>query len=61
MYVWAMRDYDNNEFLEKELENMYRNTEFGRFKQLERQESTQDEVAHMKIGSSMSEDDLTSL
>lgn len=59
IYVLVMRDYDNNAFVEKELEKMYRHTEFGRFKSLGRQESTQEEGAVMKISGSLSEDDLT--
>eukprot|EP00603_Paraphysomonas_imperforata_P003671 CAMPEP_0114419256 /NCGR_PEP_ID=MMETSP0103-20121206/3930_1 /TAXON_ID=37642 ORGANISM="Paraphysomonas imperforata, Strain PA2" /NCGR_SAMPLE_ID=MMETSP0103 /ASSEMBLY_ACC=CAM_ASM_000201 /LENGTH=234 /DNA_ID=CAMNT_0001587663 /DNA_START=169 /DNA_END=873 /DNA_ORIENTATION=- len=37
-YVLLMRDYDNNQYVEDELEVMYKDTEFGRYKQVSSKE-----------------------
>ena len=34
-----MRDYDNNDYVEEELEVMYKDTEFGRYKPVSREEN----------------------
>jgi hypothetical protein len=59
LYVLLMRDYDNNHFVEAELETMYKNTTFGRYKSvLERQESINDEAGVVSLSPSKSNEML---
>ena len=60
IYILFMRGYDNSEFVEDELEKMYKNTSFGRYKSvIDRQKSTTDESAVIKP--SKSDDGLNRL
>ena len=39
IYVLLMRDYDNNDYVEDELEVMYKDTEFGRYNRVRKEDT----------------------
>jgi hypothetical protein len=48
IYVLLMRDYDNSDYVEDELEVMYKDTEFGRYNRVSRKEDTKVVQGYMR-------------